>query len=96
MKLRIQYDVNYNYQTWPYITVVIIFSREHIAPVLALTTASNHALVVSGGEDSSIIICSLATGQCITKIDHHRGPVTCVRVTATDDVLVSGRYFKQY
>ncbi|PSN37379.1 hypothetical protein C0J52_19650 [Blattella germanica] len=63
---------------------------EHIAPVLSLTPALNNSVIVSGGEDSRIIITSLLTGDVVMKIDHHRGPVTSVKVNTAGDVLVSG------
>lgn len=68
---------------------VMCFS-EHIAPVLSLTPALNNSVIVSGGEDSRIIITSLLTGEVVMKIDHHRGPVTSVKVNTAGDVLVSG------
>lgn len=63
---------------------------EHIAPVLSLTPALNNSVIVSGGEDSRIIITSLLTGEVVMKIDHHRGPVMSVKVNTAGDVLVSG------
>lgn len=51
----------------------------------------NNSLVISGGEDSRIIIISLTNGEVINKIDHHRGPVTQVLYTSIGDVLVSSR-----
>lgn len=63
---------------------------EHIAPVLTLTAAINNTIIVSGGEDSSIIATSLLTGEVLVKIDHHRGPVTAIRVDSAGEVLVSG------
>jgi WD40 repeat protein len=63
---------------------------EHIAPVLSLTPALNNSVIVSGGEDSRIIITSLMTGDVVMKIDHHRGPVMSVKVNTAGDVLVSG------
>lgn len=67
-------------------------SSEHIAPVLCVTPALNNSLIVSGGEDSRIIVSSLLTGEVVIKIDHHRGPVTAVNVTSQGDILISG-YF---
>jgi WD40 repeat protein len=69
--------------------LVTCFS-EHIAPVLSLTPALNNSVIVSGGEDSRIIITSLLTGDVVMKIDHHRGPVMSVKVNTAGDVLVSG------
>lgn len=63
---------------------------EHIAPVLTLTTALNNSVIVSGGEDSRIIATSLLTGEVLMKVDHHRGPVTTIRVDSAGEVLVSG------
>lgn len=67
--------------------------REHIASVLCVTCALNNSLVISGGEDSRIIITSLTNGEVINKIDHHRGPVTQVLYTPIGDVLVSSKIF---
>lgn len=72
--------------------VKYIFRSEHIASVLSVTCALNNKLVVSGGEDSRIIITSLSNGQVANKIDHHRGPVTQVLFTSIGDVLVSSKY----
>jgi WD40 repeat protein len=69
--------------------LVTCFS-EHIAPVLCLIPALNNSVIVSGGEDSRIIITSLLTGDVVMKIDHHRGPVTSVKVNTAGDVLISG------
>jgi len=63
---------------------------EHIAPILTLTTALNNSVIVSGGEDSRIIATSLLTGEVLMKVDHHRGPVTSIRVDSAGEVLVSG------
>ena len=38
---------------------------EHIAPVLCITSALNNSVIISGGEDSSIIITSLASGKVV-------------------------------
>lgn len=64
---------------------------EHIASVLSVTSALDNTVVVSGGEDSRIIITSLKTKEVLTKIDHHRGPVTAVQTTASGDILISGK-----
>lgn len=72
------------------LTALVMRFSEHIAPVLSLTTALNNSVIVSGGEDSRIIITSLLTGEVVMKIDHHRGPVTSVKVNTAGDVLVSG------
>lgn len=66
-------------------------NSEHIAPVLSVTTALDNTVVVSGGEDSRIIVTSLKTGEVVIKIDHHRGPVTAVQATAAGDILISGK-----
>lgn len=71
-------------------SVISVLSSEHIAPVLSVTSALDDTVVVSGGEDSRIIITSLKTKEVIIKIDHHRGPVTAVRPTASGDILISG------
>ncbi|XP_039293837.1 NACHT domain- and WD repeat-containing protein 1 [Nilaparvata lugens] len=69
---------------------------EHIAPVLCLTPAMNNTLIASGGDDSRIIVTQLLptgrrkAGDVVIKIDHHRGPVTNVLVTAASDILISG------
>lgn len=67
------------------------YFSEHIAPVLSLCVALNNTVIVSGGEDSRIIVTSIIKGDVIFKIDHHRGPVTAVKVTSSTDVLVSGK-----
>lgn len=38
---------------------------EHIAPVLCITTALNNSVIISGGEDSSIIVTSLQKGELV-------------------------------
>lgn len=38
---------------------------EHIAPVLCITSALNNSIIISGGDDSSIIITSLANGKVV-------------------------------
>lgn len=38
---------------------------EHIAPVLCVTSALNGTVIVSGGEDSSIIISSITNGKVV-------------------------------
>jgi WD40 repeat protein len=75
--------------TYVLFELVMCFS-EHIAPVLCLIPALNNSVIVSGGEDSRIIITSLLTGDVVMKIDHHRGPVTSVKVNTAGDVLISG------
>lgn len=56
-----------------------------------MTSALDNTVVVSGGEDSRIIITSLKTKEVLTKIDHHRGPVTAVQTTPSGDILISGK-----
>lgn len=68
----------------------MLYSSEHIAPVLSVTPALDNSVIVSGGEDSRIIVTSLKTGEVVIKIDHHRGPVTAVHATASGDILISG------
>ncbi|XP_075232823.1 NACHT domain- and WD repeat-containing protein 1 isoform X2 [Lycorma delicatula] len=69
---------------------------EHIAPILSVTPALNNTVIVSGGDDSRIIVTQLIptskrkAGDVIIKIDHHRGPVTDVLVTDSSDILISG------
>jgi len=70
---------------------IVIPCREHIAPVLSLTPALDFSVVVSGGDDSSIIVASMRSGRVRAKIDHHRGPVTALCVDSAGDVLVSGK-----
>lgn len=70
------------------ITIIVSCYSEHIAPVLSVVAAPG--VVASGGEDSRVIVSSLVTGEVAGRIDHHRGPVTCVALTAAADVLVSG------
>uniref|UniRef100_A0A6B2E988 Putative conserved secreted protein n=1 Tax=Phlebotomus kandelakii TaxID=1109342 RepID=A0A6B2E988_9DIPT len=65
---------------------------EHIAAVICVTYALNNTYIISGGDDSSIIISSMETGKLVMKIDHHRGPVTAVHVSAASDVLVSSSH----
>nr|XP_033185449.1 uncharacterized WD repeat-containing protein all2124-like [Bombus vancouverensis nearcticus] len=64
--------------------------QEHIAPVLCLTSALKNSVIVSGGEDSRIIVTSLLTGDVLIKVDHHRGPVKSIRVDSAGEILVSG------
>lgn len=70
--------------------------REHIASVLCVTCAFNDTLLISGGEDSRIIVTSLANGQVAIKIDHHRGPVTQLLYTSIGNVFVSGECTSSY
>lgn len=72
--------------------MIVFVRREHIASVLCVTCALNNTLVISGGEDSRIIITSLTNGEVVNKIDHHRGPVTQVLYTSIGDVLVSSKF----
>lgn len=43
-----------------------IFHREHIAAVMCVTSAMNNTLIVSGGDDSSIIISSFSSGKSVS------------------------------
>ncbi|XP_026477613.1 uncharacterized protein LOC113383571 [Ctenocephalides felis] len=61
---------------------------EHIAPILSVCCAFDSE-VISAGDDSSIIVTSLVDGTTITKIDHHRGPVTALVVDKEQDILLS-------
>ncbi|CAH2210700.1 jg6935, partial [Pararge aegeria aegeria] len=62
---------------------------EHIAPVLCVAAIVNRSLVISGGEDSAVIVTSLVDGALVTKLDHHRGPVTTIKVIQDGDILVT-------
>lgn len=57
---------------------------------MCITPALGGSVVVSGGEDSSIIVANMTTGRRVMKIDHHRGPVTALKINQYGDVLVSG------
>lgn len=39
--------------------------REHIAPVLCVAAIVNRSLVISGGEDSAVIVTSLVDGALV-------------------------------
>lgn len=47
--------------------------REHTATVLCVTSALNNSLIISGGEDCSIVIASFSTGKLVSFhiIDHN-------------------------
>lgn len=65
--------------------------REHIAPVLCVTSSLLVGdMVISGGEDSILNAVQWNDGERIARIDHHRGPVTCAVINYRQDVLVSG------
>lgn len=40
----------------------MFINREHIAPVLCVAAIVNRSLVISGGDDSAVIITSLVDG----------------------------------
>lgn len=43
--------------------------RLHVAPVSCVTTALDNTIVISGSEDSSIIISSLETGKLVSGLN---------------------------
>lgn len=46
---------------WPF--------RHHTAPVSCVTSALDNSIVISGSDDSSIIIASLETGKLVSRVD---------------------------
>lgn len=46
----------------------IYFLREHIAPVLCVAAIVNRSLVISGGEDSAVIVASLVDGTLVSAL----------------------------
>lgn len=51
---------------------------EHIASILTLTPALNDSVIVSGGEDSSIIATKLLTGEVLMKVSPYYSDVLIV------------------
>lgn len=45
---------------------------EHIAPVLCITCALNNSVIISGGEDSSIIVTSLQSGDLVKQLSLYK------------------------
>lgn len=71
--------------------LIQLVEREHIAPVLCITSSLLVGeVVISGGEDSIINVVQWLDGERMARIDHHRGPVTCLAINNRQDVLVSG------
>lgn len=52
----------------------------------------NHAetLVLSGSEVGAICAVNLRNDTLITRLEHHKGMITCMGINSGDDVLVSG------
>lgn len=48
--------------------MLISLLREHIAPVLCVAAIVNRSLVISGGEDSAVIVASLVDGTLVSGI----------------------------
>lgn len=46
-------------------TINDYFNREHIAPVLCVAAIVNRSLVISGGEDSAVIVTSIVDGALV-------------------------------
>uniref|UniRef100_A0A182SVY0 WD_REPEATS_REGION domain-containing protein n=1 Tax=Anopheles maculatus TaxID=74869 RepID=A0A182SVY0_9DIPT len=72
--------------------VRILPNSEHIAPALCATLALDNKYIISGSDDSSIIVALFETGKLVTKIDHHRGPVTALHMSYPSEVLVSSSH----
>jgi WD40 repeat protein len=53
--------------------------------------AATSGLVASSGEDSTVIVAHISSGEVKGRIDHHRGPVTSLAITSSGDVLISGK-----
>lgn len=73
----------------------ILRIREHIAAVSCVTSALSAQMIITGGEDSIVMAFQWADGQSrqgdrLTRIDHHRGPITALVINHRQDVLVSG------
>lgn len=58
--------------------------------MLCVTINTADTLLLSGSEMGAICVVNVRNGQLLTRLEHHRGMVTCLNVNSGDDVLVSG------
>lgn len=77
----------------------ILRIREHIAAVSCVTSVLSARMIITGGEDSIVMAFQwpaagpqATTTDRLTRIDHHRGPITALVVNHRKDVLVSGSH----
>ena len=63
---------------------------EHSSSVRCLAITDNNEIVLSGGEDGVILVCSLSLGCTEKKLSGHFDCVTVIRLSADNSIAVSG------
>lgn len=92
-KFAYEHDINVALSNSVFLFVFpTIFTNcsEHISAILCVTCSINKSFIISGADDSTIVIARLDTGKLVTKIEQHRAAVTALSVCTASDVLVSG------
>lgn len=66
------------------------FSREHLGAVLCLTMTSDDDIIISGSDDTTIVVFSVMNGKRIDVLKGHTKAVTALKLNSNADLLASG------
>ena len=81
------YDIN---RFWHGVAHLFQIMVEHSSSVRCLAITDNNEIVLSGGEDGVILVCSLSLGCTEKKLSGHFDCVTVIRLSADNSIAVSG------
>lgn len=65
--------------------------REHLGAVLCLTMTSDDDIIISGSDDTTIVVFSVMSGKRIDVLKGHTKAVTALKLNSTADLLASGK-----
>lgn len=68
--------------------------REHLGAVLCLTMTSDDDIIISGSDDTTIVVFSVMSGKRIDVLKGHTKAVTALKLNSNADLLASGKLWK--
>lgn len=76
--------------------VFFLFSREHLGAVLCLTMTSDDDIIISGSDDTTIVVFSVMNGKRIDVMKGHTKAVTALKLNSNADLLASGKLWSTW
>ena len=67
---------------------------EHSSAVRCLAITDNNETILSGGEDGTILVCSLSLGSTEKKLCGHFDIVTVIKLSFDNSIAISGNSYK--
>ncbi len=70
--------------------IVTTLPEVHTKPILAIDYSKSGKYIVSGGEDSTLIVWNVVSRQPSRKMKVHEGMILCAKFSPDDSLIVSG------